>query len=89
MNNIRTSIHENGRIAEIDMDARERKVFVMDFLLSGKSPGFLFAERKRKEIVWLLDFIRQGPPDSLAMTDPSLFRRLSMRIIELKLNGWY
>lgn len=70
------------------MDAREQHVFVIDFLLSGKTPGELLAQKKTEEARAVIDFVRTGPDRSLSLTDPSLYARLQNAIIRLHMKGW-
>ena len=67
---------------------REKHVFIIEFILSGKTPGYLLAEKKLEEAKWIVEYIRTGPPSILAMTDPSLFVRLRNSITKLMVKGW-
>lgn len=70
------------------MSARDREVFAIQFLLSGESPARLAVERRFDEARAVMAYIRADVPDSLAMTDPQLYRRLRNRITELKMAGF-
>lgn len=69
------------------LNARDKHVFVVDFLLSGRSPGTLAAERKIEELQALIDYVKADVPDDLAMTDSCLYVRLRRRVTELKIAG--
>jgi len=71
------------------MNSRELHIFVTDFILSGRTPGELLAEKRPEEAQAVLEYVRKGPPLSMAMTDPSLFTRLRDAITQLALGGWY
>lgn len=70
------------------MSARDREVFAIQFLLSGESPAKLAVERRFDEARAVIAYIRADVPDSLAMTDPQLYRRLRNRITDLKIAGF-
>jgi len=70
------------------MNARDREVFAVQFLLSGKSPAALAVNRQFEEARAVIDYIRADVPDALAMTDPQLYRRLRTRVTELKMAGF-
>lgn len=70
------------------MNSNEKHIFVVDFLTSGKNPGILLAQKKMEEALLIKEYIRMGPPDSLAITDPVLFARLRSAITQLMLDGW-
>ena len=72
----------------VNTTERNRHTFVIDFLLSGKSPGNLLAERRLQEALWVMSYIRKGPNPEMAMTDPSLFTRLRNAITNLMVQGW-
>lgn len=67
---------------------RLQHIFVIDFLLSGDTPGKLLADKKVEEACWVLDYARRGPPPELAMTDSVLFVRLRTAITNLMIKGW-
>jgi hypothetical protein len=56
--------------------------------LSGKTPGNLLAEKNVEDAKLVVDYIRTGPPSSMAITDPKLFIRLRNAITELMVQGW-
>lgn len=70
------------------MDAREKHIFAIEFLLSGRMPGELLAERRVDEAEAIIEYIHNGPPESMAMTDPSLFVRLRDAATKLLIAGW-
>lgn len=69
------------------MTPRQRHVFAVEFLLSGRHPAALKDPDNREQLQAVLDFVRNDVPDDLAMTDPCLYRKLRNRITELKLSG--
>lgn len=68
--------------------ARQKHIFVIDFLLAGKSIGELLAQKKLEQARWVIDFSRKGPNPELAMTDSVLFVRLRSAITDLMIKGW-
>jgi len=70
------------------MTPREDHIFVIDFILSGRNPGELLAAKKIDAAVLIKKYINNGPPNSMAMTDPVMFTRLRNAITTLLLNGW-
>lgn len=70
------------------LKGRNKHIFIIDFLKSGKSPAVLMRQHKIDELQVLRDYIKNGPPSSLALTDPSLFIFLRKRITDLLLAGW-
>lgn len=71
-----------------EVSARSKHVFVTEFVLSGKTPAALLVEKKVDEAQWVMEFIRTGPPNDLALTDPQLFVRLRNAITKLMVKGW-
>ena len=67
---------------------RDRHVAVIEFLLSGKSPGELLAAKQLDELADILEMVRHDPPAALAQTDPALYRTLRARVTELRIAGW-
>lgn len=70
------------------MDAREKHIFITEFLLSGRSVGELLANRQTEEAKAVVEYIHTGPPDNMAMTDPVMFARLRAAITKLLMAGW-
>ena len=70
------------------LNARDREVFAVQFLLSGESPSKLAVERRFEEARAVVAYIRADVPDSLAVTDPQLYLRLRNRVTELKVAGF-
>jgi hypothetical protein len=64
------------------------RCFVRDFLLSGRTPGELLAERRVDEAQAVIEFIHTGPDESMAMTDSVMFVRLREAITKLLIAGW-
>lgn len=64
------------------------RCFVRDFLLSGRTPGELLAERRVDEARAIIKYIHIGPDESMAMTDPVMFVRLRAAITNLLIAGW-
>lgn len=64
------------------------RCFVRDFLLSGRTPGELLAERRVAEARAVVEYIHTGPDEEMAMTDPVMFARLRSAITKLLLGGW-
>lgn len=67
---------------------RNKHIFVIDFLLSGKTPGDLLFARQTEQARWVVEFIRLGPRPDLALTDARLFAQLRGAITKLMLKGW-
>ena len=70
------------------MNARDREIYAIKFLLSGESPASLAVKGQFEETMAVLAYVRADVPDSLAMTDPQLYRRLRNRVTELKMMGY-
>jgi hypothetical protein len=70
------------------MSARDKEVFAVQFLLSGESPASLAVKGMAEEARAVIGYIRADVPDSLAMTDPQLYRRLRDRVTDLKMRGY-
>lgn len=68
--------------------SRANHTFVIDFILSGKTPGELLAQKDVERAKLVVDFIHNGPSRDLALTDPNLYARLQAAIIRLRIKGW-
>lgn len=68
--------------------ARQKHIYVVDFLLSGQSLGELVCEGKTEQAKWVIEFSKAGPNPDLAMTDSVLFVRLRDAITKLMIKGW-
>lgn len=72
------------------MQARERYVEVIDFIVSRKDPAELLIEKNLQLLSDLINYIRSGLPNhENALSDPLQYRKIRERITELVLLGLF
>src|SRR5438132_11940135 len=71
-----------------DMTARERELTARYLLSNLDEIALYLKERRWEELLALAEFAAKDAPESLAHTDPALYRALRRQITEFRLRGW-
>lgn len=70
------------------MNEREKWVFAIKFFNQKRNPLELVMAKQWQEISAVLHFVRAEIPNHYALSDPSLYKQVMTRIIDLRLKGW-
>jgi hypothetical protein len=67
--------------------AREQELIAREMLARPELLGIRLRERRWGDVAALVEYVKRGVPDDLAMTDPALFRTLHDQITHFYLRG--